>query len=39
MLACVLSDLTYLPLLGRGKKYWYIIIILLKPAAQAQVRL
>ena len=32
--ACVLSDLTWLPLLGGGKKSWNIIIILftlLKP--------
>ena len=28
MTVCVLSDLTLLPLLGVGRKSWYIIIIL-----------
>ena len=26
MIVCVLSDLTWLPLLGRGRKSWFIII-------------
>ena len=26
---CVLTDLTWLPLLGAGRKSWYIIIVLL----------
>ena len=29
MIVCVLSDLTWLPLLGGGKKSWYIIIIVI----------
>ena len=29
MIVCVLSDLTWLPLLGGGKKSWYIIIIII----------
>ena len=28
MIVCVLSDLTSLPLLGGGRKSWYIIIII-----------
>ena len=27
MIACVLSDLIWLPLIGGGRKSWYIIII------------
>ena len=29
MIMCVLSDLTWLPLLGGGRKSWYIIIIII----------
>ena len=28
MILCVLSDLTRLPILGGGRKSWYIIIII-----------
>ena len=36
MTVCVLSDLTWLPLLGGGRKSWYIFL-LLRPAEQANV--
>ena len=29
MIVCVLSDLTWLPLHGEGRKSWYIIIIII----------
>ena len=32
MIVCVLSDLTWLPLLGEGRKSWYIIIRFIIPA-------
>ena len=31
MMLCVLSDLTWLPILGGGRKSWYIIISIIKP--------